>query len=313
MKYSVYQPKKNFHASIIHAEIIYRQALEIALFKTYSVPTISRLLLSTRELVINTSRRAEDTELILSEIIEAYARIQNEKHRNPSLDEQEAFAQYSRPVESARRLNELHGKYNILNDDYLYTLALFIMEPIRWINQYEYRQLDQREINAYFRVWYDVGVGMGIKDIPETVEKLEAFMKNYERTSVVYHPANWKVAEATVKHLLTRLPTFMGPIARKLIPCSLEPHVIDAFRLDRPAWLLKKLFDGTLYLRAFIIRHLFLPRKYYLIRTSFYATKNGKYLPVFCLYKPEYPEGYEISSLGPEKFCPMKHSSSRLA
>lgn len=42
-------------------------------------------------------------------------------------------------------MNELHGKYNILNGDYIYTLSLFTDEPVNWINRYEWRQLDIRE------------------------------------------------------------------------------------------------------------------------------------------------------------------------
>ncbi|KAF7721820.1 hypothetical protein EC973_004113 [Apophysomyces ossiformis] len=289
---------------------MYQLGLEIALMKTFAIPTISRILLSTRQFVTNTSRRAEDTDLLLMEITETYARIENEKQRNPELDELQILKQYARSTEAIQRMNELHGKYNILNDDYRYTLAVMIIEPIRWINKYEYRSLDQREINAYFRVWYDVGTAMGIKGIPKSIEKLEAFIKHYEQTNMVYHPANSRIMEAIVGYLLERFPRWMRPNVRELVPCSLESRVIDAFRLDHPGWLLQKLFDGGFYLRGFILRHLFLPRKYHLLRTPFYPTKEGKYVPVYCLSEPEYPEGYAISCLGPERFCPVKRSSS---
>lgn len=46
------------------------------------------------------------------------------------------------------RLNEIHGKYQILNGDYLYTLSLFITQPIKWINRYGWRKLDPLEENV---------------------------------------------------------------------------------------------------------------------------------------------------------------------
>lgn len=44
---------------------IARQSLEMALFKTYSVPSISRILAATSQFSSETGKRVEDTELIL--------------------------------------------------------------------------------------------------------------------------------------------------------------------------------------------------------------------------------------------------------
>lgn len=93
-------------------------------------------------------RRAEDTELILSEIIDAYPRIQNEMRCNPNISEKDIDKQYQRREASINRLNELHGKYSISNEDYLYTLTLFVAESIRWLNSWEWRKLDIREVNV---------------------------------------------------------------------------------------------------------------------------------------------------------------------
>jgi hypothetical protein len=125
-----------------------RSSLEFALFKPFATPSVSKLLVSTREFLDRCPRRAEDTELILSEIIDAYPRIQNELKRNPHISEKDMRKQYDRREASINRLNELHGKYPISNDDYLYTLVLFVTEPIRWINSWEWRKLDVREVNA---------------------------------------------------------------------------------------------------------------------------------------------------------------------
>lgn len=92
------------------------------------------------------------------------------------------------------RLNEIHGKYQILNGDYLYTLSLFIIQPVKWVNRYGWRKLDPLEENvsmhimhmiihhsphrlmqAIYRIWYDIGKEMKIKDIPESLDAMNTF------------------------------------------------------------------------------------------------------------------------------------------
>lgn len=84
----------------------------------------------------------------MSEIIDAYPRIQNQLRVSPHISEKDIKKQYDRREASINRLNELHGKYPISNEDYLYTLVLFVTEPIRWINSWEWRKLDIREVNV---------------------------------------------------------------------------------------------------------------------------------------------------------------------
>lgn len=120
----------------------------MALFKTYTIPTISKILVSTGEFASNCSRRAEDTGLILNEIIDTHARIQNQLMTDPNTPNKDIREQWERPKEAMTRLNEIHGHYRILNEDYIYTLSLFIFEPISWINRYDWRPLDEREINV---------------------------------------------------------------------------------------------------------------------------------------------------------------------
>jgi hypothetical protein len=124
---------------------------ELALFKTFSIPTISKLLAATNEFGRNCPRWTEDTGLILSEIVDTYGRIQKQLIINPDTPKQDIDLQWKRPEEALRRLNEIHGKYNILNDDYIYTLSLFIFEPVSCFNRYDWRTLDEREFNVSWK------------------------------------------------------------------------------------------------------------------------------------------------------------------
>jgi hypothetical protein len=123
----------------------------LAFFKTFTVPTISKILAANGEFsrdIPSVVRRADDTELLLREFTEIYGRIENQLDKNPNTPKEDIRAQAQRSTDAMQRLNELHGKYRILNGDFLYTLTLFVFEPISFINRFEWRQLDEREINA---------------------------------------------------------------------------------------------------------------------------------------------------------------------
>ncbi|KAI8366248.1 hypothetical protein BD560DRAFT_436208 [Blakeslea trispora] len=291
-----------------------RASLEFALFKPFSTPSVSKLLVSTREFLDHCPRRAEDTELILSEIIDPYPRIQNELCLNANLSEKEIDKQYARREASIERLNELHGKYNISNEDYLYTLVLFVAEPIRWINNWEWRSLDIREVNAIFKVWHEIGTKMNIKEIPNTLDEWYMIQKRYESTSVKYHPANWRCADPTIKHLARRLPRWMLPIVYIMLPCFLETNECKAFGIQTASCLTRLVFNTIIKTRALFVRFFCLPRKLYDLRTPFYPNEQGKYVPNYFVYNPPiYAEGYRIEELGPEKFmpkCPVFHGKA---
>ncbi|KAI9495130.1 hypothetical protein BDB00DRAFT_272599 [Zychaea mexicana] len=292
-----------------------RTSLEFALFKTYSVPTISKILYATGEFsrsIDSTRKRADDTELILFEIAEAYPHIEELKKGNRVPTQEEINDQRRRPEIATKRLNELHGKYPILNGDYLYTLSLFIVEPIKWINNFEWRNLEPIEMNAIFRVWYDIGKGMNIQDIPTTLEGMYEFHEQYARENVRYAPSNWKVGHPTVEHLLTRYPKFASPLAYKLVPAILDPIDVVGFGLEQPKAWAKRVIDITFFLRSMFLRHLALPRSQPMTRTPLKPdAETNLYKPRYDLYEPTYPNGYCIYELGPDKSrpkkCPVPH------
>src|SRR5882757_4947924 len=89
------------------------RALEFALFRTYCVPSISALLDRTGEFRHRPQKRYDDTDIIVSELMEwGY--------------------ESDRGKRALRRMNGMHGRFAIANDDFLYVLSTFIYEPIRW-------------------------------------------------------------------------------------------------------------------------------------------------------------------------------------
>src|SRR5512135_624397 len=154
------------------------RALEFALYRTYCVPSISGLLDRTGEFRARPQKRYDDTDLIVSELMER-------GYDSP------------RGRAALRRMNQIHGRFSISNDDYLYVLSTFIYEPIRWNARFGWRPMCKPERLAYYYFWREVGLRMGIREIPETYEAFERFNVAYERAQFRFSESNRRIGAAT--------------------------------------------------------------------------------------------------------------------
>ena len=154
------------------------RALELALFRTFAVAKGSSLLAGTGELTQRTQKRYDDTVLILAEMLE---------HGYDS----------ERGRAALRRMNQLHARYAIPNDEFLYVLSTFVFEPIRWNARFGWRPLTDREKQAAFFYWREIGRRMNIRAIPDDYEAFERYNREFEQEHFRYAPANHQLAVAT--------------------------------------------------------------------------------------------------------------------
>ena len=185
------------------------RALELALLKTFCVPSIAGLLDRTGEFQQRPRKRYDDTGLMVAELL---------RHGPDS------------PAGAAviSRMNRIHGHYAIRNDDFLYVLSTFVAEPIRWLQRYGWRPLTADEQQALFRFWQRVGQRMGIDAIPDSLELLLAFNRRFEAERFAAAPANGRVAEATLTMLLQDWPPALRPALRRLLMALPETAVSDS-------------------------------------------------------------------------------------
>ena len=174
------------------------RALELALLKTFCVPSISGLLSRTGEFEQRPRKRYDDTGLMVAELL---------RHGPTS------------PAGAAviARMNRIHGAFAISDRDYLYVLSTFVCEPIRWLARYGWRALSAEEEEALFRFWALVGERMGIPAIPATLAELVAFNRAIEAEAFASAASNRRVADATLAMLLADWPAPLRPgLARVL-------------------------------------------------------------------------------------------------
>jgi hypothetical protein len=241
------------------------RALEFALFRTYAVPSISKILFETGEFIKRPRKRYDDTELILNEILE-----------NGFESERGAAA--------LRRMNQMHARFSITHEDSLYVLSTFIFEPIRWLERFGWRPLEEKEKQAFYYYYTELGRYMNLKNIPEEYKSFEKFNLQYEKQYFVYAQSNHDVAASTRDLFLSFfLPKFMWPLGKPFIYAMIDEPMRKAFGFPKMPGFLTLFVQLGLKLRGFLLR--FWPRR----------SKPHRFTQV---KRPTYPEGYEIEELG---------------
>ena len=243
------------------------RALEFALYRTYCVPSISGLLDRTGEFVARPQKRYDDTDIIVSELMEwGY--------------------DSDRGKRALRRMNQIHGRFDISNDDFLYVLSTFVYEPIRWNTNFGWRLMCAQEKLGMFYFWREVGRRMNIKELPESYEAFEQFNVDYEGTHFRYSDANHRIGAATRDLFLSWFPRIARPIGRRAIYAIMDDALLTSFGFPKPWRITRWLVHRTLVLRGFFAG-LFPPRKKPRLRTE--------------MGHPSYPGGYVIEQLGPRE------------
>jgi hypothetical protein len=217
-----------------------QQALSFALFRTYAVPSIGRLLHDTGELTGSVQRRHDDTAIILEVIAEQ------------GMESPDGRA-------GVRRMNQMHGSYDISNDDMRYVLSTFVVTPVRWVERYGWRDGSDAERLATVRYYQRLGRLMGITDVPDDYQGFADLMDAYERDIYVHDPKSRAVADATLDLFVTFYPRALRPLMRRFSIALLDDHLRETFGYPRPPALLVRLAHGSLVARGRLVR--FLPSR----------------------------------------------------
>ena len=241
------------------------RALEFALFRTFCVPSISKLLDFTQEFGQRAQKRYDDTDIIVSALME---------HGYDS--------EFGRAA--LKRMNSIHGRFEIANEDFLYVLSTFVFVPDRWNERPGWRRMTEKERIAIFHFWRGVGTRMNIKDIPETLDGFEKYNINYEREHYRYTDSNHRVGLATRDLFMSWFPRWTRPLVKRGIYAAMDEPLLEAFGFPKSSRFMRAIVNGSLKMRAKALR-LIPRRKQPLLRTGM---------------KPRsYPNGYKVEEIGP--------------
>jgi hypothetical protein len=198
-----------------------------ALFKTYGIPSVSSLLVTTGQLENpeSASKRTADTGVLLLEFA----------LNKPSSE---------RTIKAISRMNYLHARYQksgqIKNSDMLYTLSLFALEPVRWIQKYEWRDLTDIELCACGTFWKSIGDAMlisfedlssskkGWTDGLHWLEEVQTWSGMYEATNMIPAITNKKLAESHLDVLFLNVPTWLNDVGKKVVSVFVGERLREA-------------------------------------------------------------------------------------
>lgn len=221
------------------------RALELALLKTFCLPSISGLLHQTGEFEQRPRKRYDDTALIVAELVRL----------GPDTPQGQAVIQ---------RLNRIHGAYTIRQSDYSYVLSGFVAEPIRWIERYGWRALTPVEQEALFLFWDHVGLLMHIEQRPRDLPELMDLNERANGELFAYSVSNQRVADATVTMLLEPWPAPLHRWLRSIVCSLLEPDTLNSLNWPTaPAWQ-KESLRAVLHCRSrilSILRRVWVPKR----------------------------------------------------
>jgi hypothetical protein len=240
----------------------YVQGTSIAFLRDYGVPSIARLLDRTREFEDHGVKRYDDTLLI------------GEEATVEGIDSPRGRA-------AVRRLNRIHGHYDIPNDEFAYVLATTIVGPVRWIREFGWRRLEPNEVASLATITTRFGELMGIKGLPSTYDGYEGLLVDYENERFAFDPANKRVTEASIRIARRLAPTPLRPVTRRVTIALMDEPLREALGMPKqPDWFVRAVRAG-LRLRARVLRF-FPPR-----RNAYHHQPST------------YPMGYRLGDLGP--------------
>lgn len=259
------------HQQICHLLVGYlfpwdiTRALELALLRTFCIPSISKLLDRTGEFQHHGQKRYDDTGLIVSKLLQW-------GYEDP------------RGTAFLTRMNQMHGRYAIANEDFCYVLSTFIYEPIRWCDRYTWRPLSEIEKQALFHFWRHVGLRMGIQNIPTSYASFEAFNQTYETQHFQYAKPNQQVADATLRLFLNWFPKPLQPLLRPASSALLDNPMRSALGWPESPAAIKSAIVLGLKTRSAIASR-FPDRR----KPDFFADQRQR----------SYPGGYQLEDIGP--------------
>jgi len=137
---------------------------------------------------------------------------------------------------ATRRLNQIHRRFAIGDDDYRYVLGTLVFVGQRWIDRYGWRALCCHERQAMYEFYSRLGRRLGVHDIPDNPTEFEQWYDQFEARRFARTDAAVTLMAAT-KGLLAELPRPLVPVGRRMVDALLDAPLRAATGLpDPPLW-----------------------------------------------------------------------------
>ncbi|MFC8527178.1 oxygenase MpaB family protein [Nocardia sp. NPDC057227] len=236
---------------------------------TFAAPTMSKVHEVSRQVEKDTEKRSIDTAL--------FHHVVGEHGFGPGPGR-----------EAAKKVNNMHRHYDIVQEDYLAVAADNTLTPVRLADKFGWRRVTDNEREAIRIVRSQEARMFGShKPLPDSLAEIEEFYEKYLDEKVSYYPYNEQVAKAFLAWMPGIFPAGLGRVMVWLLVAQVDVRQLDACGLKRPGRLRKALSDVLM-------------RK--LGSTPAADQEEGATAGIEILAKRVYPHGWNLDSLGPAKY-----------
>lgn len=265
-------PEQLARAEAIYRDVVMRTfAFEsrvghhLAFMRTFTSPSVVGLLAHTGQIEADHHRRGTDTGLFMYELIHHGLDSPTGRH-------------------IVERLNAMHHRWRISNDDYVWVLGTFCVLGIQVIDRYGWRALTDEERQATIDWYRELGTRMGIQGIPTTYDTFETRFRDYENSHLRRTAKGDRLIAVTLDIVLSPVPRPLRPAALKAAAVIVDEPARTALGLPTPGRLTTAAVKLALRARALLRRRKIDPQ------------------PWFTPGEPvsDYPNGYTIADLGPK-------------
>ncbi|MGI5241728.1 oxygenase MpaB family protein [Dactylosporangium sp. CA-139066] len=258
-----------------------RLAFNLAFNRSFAVPRVARLLVATGEILRTPRKRADDTGIIMYEIL------------LNGLDS-------ARGRLALRRLNDAHRGFDLDNGDSVYVLAALVVVPMRWLQRYGWRSPADHEREAAAAYYREVGRRMGVRDIPSGYAAFAEYLDAYEPEHLRHTPEAERIEHVTRDLLRGRIPGPLRGAADALIGALYDEPLRRAYAVPRPPLWARAGLHLTLRIRARALR---------------FARPRAEPLFANGIRAKSYPDGYDLARVGAATggpaAAPSAHGSAR--
>jgi hypothetical protein len=249
-----------------------RMAFNLAFNRSFALPRVARQLVATGVILRAPRKRADDTGIIMYEIL---------LHGVDS----------ARGRLALRRLNEAHRRFELDNGDSVYVIAALVVVPMRWLQRYGWRRPSAHELEAAAVFYRRVGRVMGVRELPEGFAAFAGYLDAYERAELRHTPEAERIERTTRDLLRGRIPDRLRGVADALIGALYDEPLRAAYNVPRPPWWARAGLHLTLRARARLLR---------------FARPRETPLFAHGIVTRTYPDGYDLAEVGssvPSREC----------
>ena len=183
-------------------------------------------------------------------------------------------------------MNQLHGRFEIANEDFLYVLSTLVIEPFRWNERFGWRRSDGGRADGHVRVLVERRPPDEHPRRPAELRGARGFNVAFERERFAFTEAGHRVASAMVDMFVRKIPGVPLALGRRGVYALLDDPLLDALGLPHPTTAERRAARGSA--QAARTRRRAAPAR----RRPRMRTKVRR--------RKTYPQGWEIGSLGPE-------------